>query len=290
MVGAGFDFYPSSDGRLLSFSPLAAPASPGDDAGSFFDPHSSTTSTVITRSRTSSRHHSPKVTEFESPADSSRRSPSRATSTSSEDTEVTILDPDLTCVGLSEDSADVWALKIVKLVAFPDLILNRSRSSSRKNSVGKNAAPAIRSMGIPTPDSSEDEVDEKPVTTSTRTFTSSCVAPMTPIAPTRKSVSFSPRDGVSFFSFTRTEEGSSLTTDVSIVSSLFPPNERHMLICAGDLSDSEEDSGRDDPSPQLTAPLKCLQIDLRKFGLGTAHVRPTLVPVLMPEHREARSG
>jgi len=40
-----------------------------------------------------------------------------------------------------------------------------------------------------------------------------------------------------------------------------------MLICAGDLSESEEDLDHDDSSPQLTGPLKCLQIDLRKFGL-----------------------
>ena len=268
MVGAGFDLYPSPDGRLMSSSPSSTPPLPGDDAPSVFDLdlHSSTTGTVITRSRTSSRHHSPKVTEFESPTDAGRHFSSPVTSLSSEDTEVTILDPDLTCVGLSEDSADVWALKIVKLVAFPDLILSRSRPSSRKNSIDKDAPPTVRS-GIPTPDSSEDEGNEKPTSRKNQMFTSSCITPVTPMIPTRKPAS--PRDGVSFFSFTRTEEGSSLTTDVSIVSSLFPQNERHMLICAGDLSESEEDLDRDDSS-QLNGPLKCLQIDLHKFGLGMA--------------------
>lgn len=265
MVGAGFDLYPSSDGRLISSSPLSTPTSPEDDTPSVFDLDFNS-STVITRSRTSSRHHSPRVTEFESSTRPSRRSSSCATSTSSEDTEVTILDPDLTCVGLSEDSADIWALKIVKLVAFPDLILSRSRSSSRQNSLGKDATSTVRSVGIPTPDSSEDEAGDKPVPRKNKAFTSSSVTPMTPIIPARKLVS--PRDGVSFFSFTRTEEGSSLTTDVSTISSLFPPNERHMLICTGDLSESEEDPVHDDSS-QLTGLLKCLQIDLRKFGLGT---------------------
>ena len=36
--------------------------------------------------------------------------------------DVQILDPDLTCIGLQDDNADVWGLKIMKLVAFPDLI------------------------------------------------------------------------------------------------------------------------------------------------------------------------
>ncbi|KAJ7721183.1 hypothetical protein DFH07DRAFT_858084 [Mycena maculata] len=35
---------------------------------------------------------------------------------------VRVLAPDLACVGLADDAADHWALKIVKLVAFPDLI------------------------------------------------------------------------------------------------------------------------------------------------------------------------
>lgn len=274
MVGAGFDLYPSVDGRLISSSPLSTPVSPDDDTTSVFDLDlSSTSGTVITRSRTSSRNHSPRVTELESPTGPGW--PSSSYATSSEDTEVTVLDPDLTCVGLSEDSADVWALKIVKLVAFPDLILNRSRPSSRKNSLGKDAEPA-RSTGIPTPDLSEDENDNKPASRKNKPFASSSAIPMTPMTPTRKPTSSSPRDDVSFFSFTRTEEGSSLITDISIVSSLFPPNERHMLICTGDLSEGEEDPYRDDFSPQLTGPLKCLQIDLRKFGLGMTFNHPTL--------------
>ena len=288
MVGAGFDLYPSSGGRLTPFSPLWTPTSPEEDATSAFDLdfHSSTTGTVITRSRTSSRHNSPKVAEFESPTNPAPRSSSPCTSAFLEDTEVTTLDPDLICVGLSEDSADIWTLKIVKLVAFPDLILNRNRSSSRKNSVGEDSTPTVRSTGIPTPDSSDDEADDEHGSKKSK----APVSPLTSIGLVRKSASPSFKDGVSFFSFTRTEEGSSLTTDISIVSSLFPPNERHMLICTGDLSEGEEDPGSDDCSSQLTGPLKCLQIDLRKFGLGAVFHHTTLVLLFTPRCRETRVG
>jgi len=40
-----------------------------------------------------------------------------------------------------------------------------------------------------------------------------------------------------------------------------------MLICANDLSESEEEQDCVSSSLQLNGPLKCLQIDLRKFGL-----------------------
>ena len=279
MVGAGFDLYPSSDGRVMSSSPITTPTSPEGDTLSVFDLdlHSGA-GTVITRSRTSSRHHSPKVIEFETSTSPGPRSSSRDTFASSDDTEVTVLDADLTCVGLSEENADIWTLKIVKLIAFPELILNKSRPSSRKNSVGKDSSPTAQPMGIPTPDSSDDEADNGECTSKENIVpASSSVPPVTPMTPTRKPAPSSSKDGVLFFSFTRTEEGSSLTTDVSIVSSLFPPNERHMLICTGDLSEAcEEDQDRDDSSSQLTGPLKCLQIDLRKFGLGMVFSRPSL--------------
>ena len=289
MVGAGFDLYPSSDGQLISSSPLTTPTSPEEDPPSVFDLDlHSATGAVITRSRASSRHHSPKETEFESPTSPDRHPLSRGTSVSSEDTEVTVLDPDLTCVGLSEDNADVWTLKIVKLVAFPDLILNRSRPSSRKNSVEKDSTPTARPTGIPTPDSSDDEVDNEHASKNGAS-TSLSVSSATQIAPIHKLASSSRGDSISFFSFTRTEEGSSLTTDISIVSSLFPPNERHMLICTGDLSENEEDSDHNGSSLQLTGPLKCLQIDLRKFGLGTTLYHPILL-VFTSLYRETWPG
>ncbi|KAH9927257.1 uncharacterized protein B0H18DRAFT_1084778 [Fomitopsis serialis] len=81
---------------------------------------------------------------------------------------------------------------------------------------------------------------------------------------------------VPFFSFTRTSEGSSLTAPVSLLAALFPPNERDMVICSDELfnldsrqaspeGDVDEDDEDDERTPQ--GPLRCLQIDLRKFGL-----------------------
>jgi hypothetical protein len=85
---------------------------------------------------------------------------------------------------------------------------------------------------------------------------------------------------VPFFSFTRTQEGTSLTTDVSLLAALFPPNERHMMICAGELdaldaqsSSTDSDSEDDEDTLSSGGALKCLQIDLRRFGLGMPFFR-----------------
>lgn len=87
---------------------------------------------------------------------------------------------------------------------------------------------------------------------------------------------------VPFFSFTRTPEGSSLTASVPLLAALFPPSERHMVSCCDELdildsravspeqasrSDAEAD-GAEESDGKLSGTLKCLQIDLRKFGLG----------------------
>ena len=96
-----------------------------------------------------------------------------------------------------------------------------------------------------------------------------------------------PAPVVPFFSFTRTPEGSSLTGSVSLLAALFPRSERHMVICSGELDDldssresfdGEDDydgledlnEERDDDYGEREAqgPLKCLQIDLQKYGLG----------------------
>ena len=64
-----------------------------------------------------------------------------------------------------------------------------------------------------------------------------------------------------------------------------------MLLCADDLSEGDEDPDRDEFSPQLTGPLKCLQIDLRKFGLGMGFHYPAIsCSMLTPQYREARFG
>lgn len=97
---------------------------------------------------------------------------------------------------------------------------------------------------------------------------------------------------IPFFSFTRTLEGSSLTAPVAILASLFTAGERHMVICSGELDvldsragspcadiapDDLEDADDTFALPETEGTLRCLQIDLRKFGLGK-HVRlPMLI-------------
>lgn len=85
---------------------------------------------------------------------------------------------------------------------------------------------------------------------------------------------------IPFFSFTRTQEGSSLTTDVKTLAALFPPEERHLLVCCADLDLNSyldegccefgsDDDGEDGECDDVgIGELKCLQIDLRSFGLG----------------------
>lgn len=97
--------------------------------------------------------------------------------------------------------------------------------------------------------------------------------------------SHTPTPLVPFFSFTRTPEGSSLTGSVSLLAALFPRSERHMVICSGELDDldsgssesgddygeeagPDEDEGDDASDIGTHGPLKCLQIDLQKYGLG----------------------
>ena len=101
--------------------------------------------------------------------------------------------------------------------------------------------------------------------------------------PRLRSHSLPPVPMVPFFSFTRTPEGSSLTAPVNMLASLFPASERHMVICSGELDvldsraasptgeegeDGEEARGRGGFESEEQGTLKCLQIDLRKFGLG----------------------
>ncbi|KAI0650557.1 hypothetical protein C8Q79DRAFT_1006811 [Trametes meyenii] len=94
----------------------------------------------------------------------------------------------------------------------------------------------------------------------------------------------SPPPLVPFFSFTRTPEGSSLAAPVSLLAALFPASERHMVMCSEELDildsrnasperwEEEEEEASDDEDtggalPEPEGMLKCLQIDLRKFGL-----------------------
>ena len=276
--------------------------------------------------------------------------------------DVRVLPPDITCVGLSDDNADSWGLKVVKLVAFPELILGHSGllghaerqprrprepspalsalpmehihvisfnegdagsgsdtttrvspDSPKKDPLGRSGSQSPifdieqKTMIDDTPDpvetSSDDDDSEReerprlphlqtsrtaravdlPVHSRSRSSSQSTSSSMEPPSPL-----------VPFFSFTRTPEGSSLAAPVSLLATLFPASERHMVMCSQELDvlDSrnasperwpEEDEGAvedEDEGGELPEPegmLKCLQIDLRKFGLGESSSHLCLV-------------
>lgn len=353
---AGFDLY-SSDPEpelLMSrvVSPLLSPVLPDVFQVSDIGPEFSLESgAVLTRTRSSidtstavaasalHRLSGNADEKFWAGRDLHHCPSSRDKSHSPSCTDVTILSSKLACVGLAEDSVDSWSLKVVKLVAFPDLIPVKEKGSHLLHRSGCNYAttkvstskkfdkitiPSLLSWprrGSDSTDSvsSSSEDDEGYLshsprrdlpsilpTTCSRSYPdiSLAIPPSTSFRPAAKhlvsqvptlspvefespplnrSAIYSPADRqmnslyprVSFFSFTRTSEGSSLTTDVSVLAALFPPGERHMLICAEELdtldaANSDSDSDQDQNSDALSegGTFKCLQIDLRRFGLG----------------------
>lgn len=350
----GFDLY-SSDPELLTsrvVSPLLSPVSPDDSSISDVTQDITVESgAILTRTRNSLDPVSAAAISLQcinlttSPNDSPTSSPthhkppSRHKSHSPTSGEVRVLTPNLACVGLSDDSVDTWGLKIVKLVAFPELIPvkehpSRSRKSQSRNARSTDGVPLSLSSRKRYSDSSDsffsssDDEEEGyfshsplgnlssislqssaasrsfpdlsiSVPSQTGPFKPSAkhiIAPLAPLSPLeskpashrnptfhhmdpsaaiKKPVDDTIRGMVPFFSFTRTQEGTSLTTDVSLLAALFPPNERHMMICAGELdaldaqsSSTDSDSEDDEDTLSSGGALKCLQIDLRRFGLG----------------------
>ncbi|KAF8969424.1 hypothetical protein BDZ97DRAFT_1795567 [Flammula alnicola] len=372
-ASAGFDLYRSDSNPPISpsYSPIT------DDGASANFPSHSTQNMGAVFTRNISEKNLPKtsdMTSSEAPA-TGQQSP-RSKSHSPTSGEVRILRPDLACVGLSDElGVDHWGLKIVKLVAFPDLIPPsprvanlRPRSASKKSThdnlatpyslppvVDLTSAPLFQTHlngGSSSSSSSSSDDDgyfsHSPQNVSTTSLTTSTsrsysdlqslsynssmykppskhfaanLSPLSPITPkaqtplprltvvtdaTRMTAPPKTESHVPFFSFTRTPEGSSLTADVDVLATLFPPHERHMVICSGELdaadlrlqgelqgqgsysSDEDEEgefgdalylhvrgsarrsrsrssgSGNDDSNGNS---LKCLQIDLRRFGL-----------------------
>lgn len=318
---------------------------------------------------------------------------------------VEVLGPDLACVGLNDSSADVWSVKILTLVGYPELIPTPSVESTsfyhydeRRDSLADSlygSMPKVHtgtlcspvtgplspsdvfshelsdaekelddgvgdsephsSRGSSSPEdnlsscSSSDVEDEyfsssspykrrtgsgsTPSLVSGTTQSSARSLPerlvsihkserprLSQLTTSQAENSRTPRSRtnssskptstaplrVPFFSFTRTAEGSSLTTDLGVLSALFGLDERHMVICSGTLLDAgdeinaraavEEQFGAsararrqvfdlDDDDifemeeEQEPAPgtMKCLQIDLQKFGLGTFLVYFTIL-------------
>ncbi|KAJ8698544.1 hypothetical protein PTI98_005245 [Pleurotus ostreatus] len=300
LAQAGFDLY-SATQDPWTLSPTS------HDINAMVD---MSTTTILTKSRssmdiTSSTCTSPKS---QSP-ERTRPSLQRQKSHSPTNVDIDVLDPDLACVGLSEENIDIWSLKIVKLVAFPDLI-HSCRKSSTPAPISKagqysalfgapysSLSPTSLDSPLSSYSTSSDEegyFSQSPkdgnysngsLTSASRSYTdlsnlmpntsplksaSKHVVPSAPLDAHKLSnslISFKKDSSVSFFSFTRTSEGSSLTLDVSLLATLFPPQERFMVICSGEfdaLSESELDD-QDWDAPSTTH--KCLQIDLRRFGL-----------------------
>jgi hypothetical protein len=356
---AGFDLY-SSDPNLLTsnmVSPVLSPISTDDSLSALdLSPEISTQSgAVLTRTRSStensmsgmasalqqpgSKAKTP-LTSTELGQTESTPSQTRSKSHSPTSGDVRILTPDLACVGLADNNVDNWSLKIIKLVAFPDLILSaksarpsaarpedlyagdahhvwesqnplfepfvtmstppdRGRPSTSSSSsasscsgedgyfshspTGENSSGSVLSSAA---SRSYPDVTKPPPSTSPsfKPVAKRLITPLSPIEPVTDARGFDSNEmdhmagpgggqpsAVGFFSFTRTAEGSSLTTDVSLLASLFPPDERHMVICSGELDAFERlttDTEGDETDEDSGGILKCLQIDLRRFGLG----------------------
>lgn len=377
---AGFDLYPNDPNLLTSrmASPVLSPVLT-DDSSSLLELAPDITTevgAVLTRTRSStdaslsrlasalqsaggvtddntgsSAKADPEASSLDEGVQKTFQIPTRTRSKSHSPTsgEVRVLTPDLACVGLSDDNVDNWSLKIIKLVAFPELIaphlsmqtstlglttaniaaaaapLHMERSESQNSAfepfstVTTPPIPISRGRAGTTSSSSSSSSGEDgyfshsppgnnnsvsslvssspsasrsfPDITKTASMGPSfkptlkrLITPLSTIDPrpplSRRDTAKGPASGghrepesaVGFFSFTRTGEGSSLTTDASLLATLFPPHERHMVISSGELDAVDDpaaaENDSDDDDGEKSGLVKCLQIDLRRFGLG----------------------
>lgn len=315
---AGFDIYSSDFGNLASKAFSELPTSPTrvEDRSAVLTRDRSETDDILSSDPSARREQ---AKQFEPRTTSPARSPSSG--------EVCLLSSDFACVGLSDEfGVDHWGLKIVKLVAFPDLISSAkipSRSIPSDPSFLRTSPltsaplfefspPAVDSLTYSSSSSSSSSNDEdgyfshspqslsypslpKPVRSSSDLRTKLTKSPsyqpsskhlISMLSAAVSPISRSPRSSTDsnngsqapFFSYTRTSEGSSLTADVYILATLFPPHERHMVICSGELDaadhrlangteSDDEDENQEEGTFYLGNALKCLQIDLRRFGL-----------------------
>ncbi|KAJ7498679.1 hypothetical protein FB451DRAFT_1161382 [Mycena latifolia] len=130
-AAAGFTLY-AADPNLLT-ALLAPPPSPvltrerSGSAPSAFASRSASKSSAGSTSSKGKARQKEKARSTPAPAPKSKSPPGVLLR------DVRVIAPDLACVGLADDAADHWALKIVKLIAFPDLIplpASAPRSSS----------------------------------------------------------------------------------------------------------------------------------------------------------------
>ncbi|KAL0580074.1 hypothetical protein V5O48_001933 [Marasmius crinis-equi] len=380
LANAGFDLYSVDEHSLSSLTiPISPPLTPCYDAEakSILEimPSSTTVGlgSVLTRTRSAPNTASPGSPRARTPSEPGPRTepfelsktPGKHKPSPPLSGEVLLLDSDLTCVGLADDNVDYWSSKIIKLVAFPDLIPSPSRDKKApqpdlSDRRARRRSPSAQSLSDDqsSPFLSDDEDHEDgyfshspslstsslltsvtsrssrsstelsslpdpqkspqsaPISSMRRPYSKHLKGlggPLSPLSPihtepesdpylsrtptpaierlrlnaTSTSQPLSSREKpeplhprVPFFSFTRTPEGSSLTTDAELLAMLFPASDRYMVICGGELDaadqriaegkDSREDvEDSDDDLDQRpeSSMLKCLQLDLRKFGL-----------------------
>ncbi|KAJ7232206.1 hypothetical protein B0H12DRAFT_1239696 [Mycena haematopus] len=273
-AAAGFALYaadPNLLTALLEFPP--APTLTRERSGSAPLPSSAVSRSSSKSSRKGdSRANSTKAHEksLSTPAPAATPSKSKSKSPSNVPLrDVCTLAPDLACVGLADSAADHWALKIVKLIAFPDLIpLPPGQHLQQNEDDGYFSSPSIEE---PDPITGL-ENDAQPMENAKRVSPS----PARPV-PSRldvlplwlgenqssqwSKVSKEPQtvngDGtprqaqdaqpivdhtIPFFSFTRTPEGSSLTTSARTLAALFPRSERYMVICGTELDAADREA------------------------------------------------
>lgn len=370
LAAAGYDLYSSDPNNLTAqMSPFHSPSLRGSDDGTPLDLSSGA---ILTRTRSNTGDSlngraamlmslPPPALPEEEPASNSappRPNAFRTKSLSPASSDVQLLPTDLTCVGLADDAADVWALKIVKLVAYPELVVPKTanvestplskpmppysgtpqvtppRTPSPSTSVSSDGEDGYFSASPPNGSSTSlvssspsRSAESLPLTSSNpearkaaarpshlHRINSSALQPLTaahvrephsavasPLSPgpapssrpgrhrsAAASNSATPNYAIPFFSLTRTQEGSSLTAPTTVLTSLFPPSERHMVICSDELdaldsptragAEADANDEMDDEGHEMgdkNGPMRCLQIDLRQFGLGT-----NLLPLL----------
>ncbi|VDB90180.1 unnamed protein product [Peniophora sp. CBMAI 1063] len=318
---AGYDLLSSNPDTLSSsYAPFDAPRKDSWDG------------TVLTRRRSSTASSSGAHSVLSPPpldnlAEEGVEGPpmprpamTRTTSHSPAPTDVRVLNPDLTCIGLAEESADVWLLRLVKLVAYPELIVADDASVARLASQSPPISPTAP-REAPLGDSalpSDEEPEEDGYYSASPHSRSASGSPVNGVSASRsQSVEGSSerRGGkyshlhrittvaeqaarlrgngsvngnappsssscrrtfagytVPFFSITRTDEGTSLIAPTATIAALFPASDRHMVIRGNDLDEldaggaPEADDGDAGEEPR-GGPMRCLQIDLRQFGL-----------------------
>lgn len=209
-------------------------------------------------------------------------------------------------IGLNEESADIWTSKLIKLLVYPELIQKAQPPSPMDDEYLDSKSlfdgSAIMDMSLLDPPSlsidddssdysgSSEEGDEEGSEEDEAAFVD---APLSPIPDSPDEFAFDLRGYSSsatttfpFFGLTRTSDGTSLTANVHHLATLFPKEERYMLLCADELDwveldtrdESEgastpvQDMNGDEDAYMNASILRCLQIDLRVFGLGESLV------------------